>query len=306
MFAICRSRMTRSGGLSATRRRGTSWPRATSTHVVSLVRPGRPHLVTTPAPSAATRMVGSGQAAPTYFCVGSLRLERADAARRCSARRSRRRRATASGTHTTEHGAHRNTRRPTRGGDRSRSESSALSARLRVSLRGLAQPGCARHHLSPKAKSSAARARRRDASPASPKSGWTRFTTSAATASPLSRSRFGEELGFLHRVAPRRRHEHEAGFRCGEQRGSTVAARSRKPCSMPSNARKNETTSSMTSEPTTRATVRRNVCTATLATRRYARVGIISKRKMRLSRSLSEPGRVEEVERVAGRGCRRR
>ena len=71
---------------------------------------------------------------------------------------------------------------------------------------------------------------------------------------------------------------------------------------MPSNARKNATTSSMTSDPTTRATVRRNVCTATLATLRYARVGIISKRKMRLSsRRVQPPRRVEEVERVAGR-----
>ena len=71
---------------------------------------------------------------------------------------------------------------------------------------------------------------------------------------------------------------------------------------MPSNARKNATTSSITSEPTTRATVRRNVCTATLATRRYARVGIINSRKMRLSsRRVRRLRRVEEVERVPGR-----
>ncbi len=57
---------------------------------------------------------------------------------------------------------------------------------------------------------------------------------------------------------------------------------------MPSNARKNATTSSIASDPTTRATVRRNVCTATLATFRYARVGIIIMRKMRLSRSRSD------------------
>ncbi len=58
----------------------------------------------------------------------------------------------------------------------------------------------------------------------------------------------------------------------------------------------------MTSEPTTRATVRRNVCTATLATRRYARVGIISKPEDAVVEQAREPlGRVEEVERVPRR-----
>ena len=51
-------------------------------------------------------------------------------------------------------------------------------------------------------------------------------------------------------------------------RASTLVARFRNPSSIPSNARKNATTSSMTSVPTTFDTVRRNRCTAALATRR--------------------------------------
>ena len=70
---------------------------------------------------------------------------------------------------------------------------------------------------------------------------------------------------------------------------------------MPSNARKKAITSSMTSRPTTRATVRRNACAAALVTRNVVRVGAISIRKIRLSRQPGEPARrVEEVERVPG------
>jgi hypothetical protein len=52
-------------------------------------------------------------------------------------------------------------------------------------------------------------------------------------------------------------------------------------------------------DPTTRATVRRNVCTATLATSN-ARVGIISMRKMRLSSRRSAGEARQEVEARAG------
>ena len=81
----------------------------------------------------------------------------------------------------------------------------------------------------------------------------------------------------------------------------TWLARSRKPASIPSNARKKAITSSMTSRPTTRATVRTNACAAALVTRNVVRVGAINSRKIRLSsRRVSRRGRVEEVEGVAG------
>ncbi len=65
----------------------------------------------------------------------------------------------------------------------------------------------------------------------------------------------------------------------------TACARSRNPCSMPSNASKKATASSTTSAPTTRAMVRSTRWVAAPTARRYDDVGMISKRKMRLSSS---------------------
>ena len=71
---------------------------------------------------------------------------------------------------------------------------------------------------------------------------------------------------------------------------------------MPSNARKNATTSSTTSVPTTVTIVRRNACTATPATRSD---GARRHHEQPEDPVVEQPGepprRVEEVERVAGR-----
>ncbi len=125
---------------------------------------------------------------------------------------------------------------------------------------------------------------RRPSGASSPNDGCTRLTISACTDWPASASRSAKNVASC--IASRRGEVTSTNAVAGSARSSpTTAARSRKPSSMPSNARKNATTSSITSEPTTRATVRRNVWTATLATRRYARVGIISSRNTRLSSS---------------------
>ena len=82
----------------------------------------------------------------------------------------------------------------------------------------------------------------------------------------------------------------------------TCSARSRKPASIPSNARKNATMSSTTSEPTTRDTVRRNVCTATLATLQVRARRHHQQPEDAVVEHAQQPvGRVEEVERVTGR-----
>ena len=64
----------------------------------------------------------------------------------------------------------------------------------------------------------------------------------------------------------------------------TRAARSRKPCSMPSKAAKKAMVSATIACPTTDETVRRNRRVATLRARRLALVGIMSNWKTRLSR----------------------
>ena len=92
-----------------------------------------------------------------------------------------------------------------------------------------------------------ARARRPVGLARRPNSGCTRFTISAATARSWSREPLGEERRLLDRVAPRRGHEHERGRRIGEQLPRRRRPASRNPSSMPSNARKNATTSSITS-----------------------------------------------------------
>ena len=65
----------------------------------------------------------------------------------------------------------------------------------------------------------------------------------------------------------------------------TLRARWRNPSSMPSKAWKNATRSSTTSEPITLATVRKKVTSARLATLNDARVGAMTRRNSRLSRS---------------------
>ena len=80
------------------------------------------------------------------------------------------------------------------------------------------------------------------------------------------------------------------------------AARSRKPSSIPSKARKNATTSSITSEPTTLAMVRRNVRTATLATLQVGACRHHEQAEDAVVEETHQPaGRVEEVERVTRR-----
>src|SRR5581483_8794291 len=117
-----------------------------------------------------------------------------------------------------------------------------------------------------------------------PKSGCSRLTTSSATSMSASARRAAKNDASS--TASRRGEVTSANAVSGALSSSrTDAARSRNPASMPSNASKNVMTSETTSVPTTRDTVRRNACVAALTARRYARVGMISSRKMRLSRN---------------------
>ena len=119
----------------------------------------------------------------------------------------------------------------------------------------------------------------------------------AVLAEPL-----GEVLRLLHRVAARRRDEHERG-RSGTPSSSITSLR---PVAEPllhalRTRWKNATTSSTTSAPTTREIVRRNACAAHRRRAAPVRVGTISEPEDAVVEQAGEPARrVEEVERVPG------
>ena len=82
---------------------------------------------------------------------------------------------------------------------------------------------------------------------------------------------------------------------------STASARSRKPSSIPSKAWKKAMASSITSAPTTLATVRRKAWAATFTAFTIPRPGDVIIRNRRWSRKRRQPARgVDEVEGVAG------
>ena len=106
-------------------------------------------------------------------------------------------------------------RRPARAGRRDVAARAARSHGTRRGSRTTQPVGAAAGSASPRKRR--APAPRRPAGISSPNSGCTRFTIRAATVCDVFGQPFGEELGLVDRVAPRRRHQHERRRRIGKQ-----------------------------------------------------------------------------------------
>ena len=170
----------------------------------------------------------------------------------------------------------------------------------RATPRAGSRPGCGRARRGRCPSSVAARSRAASARPL-PKLGCMRLTMSARTAMSASAELGREELRLLDRVAPGRRHEHERRLVGRQQlRAPRRPARGSPPPS-PRRRWKNAMASSITSPPTTLATVRRNVCAATFTAFITPRPGAVTMRNRRWSRKrVQAPRGVDEVEGVAG------
>ena len=128
-----------------------------------------------------------------------------------------------------------------------------------------------------------------------------RLTTSARTVMSASASLAAKN--FASSIVSRRGDATSTNaVSSSESSCSTASARVRKPSSMPSKAWKKATASSITSAPTTLATVRRKAWVATFTALTMPRPGEVIMRNRRWSRKRdSRRGRIDEVEGVAGR-----